>query len=442
MSDHYHLVGIGGIGMSALAEWLLVDGHNVSGSDLTSTQLTKGLESKGASIFYEHRAENIVPGAQVVYSSGVPKDNVELQSAIKQGAELLHRSDLICRLVQHSPLLVVTGAHGKTSTTAMLAEVLDKAGSAPSFLLGGISNYFGVNGKRGKGDLVVLEGDESDGSFLNCSPTGAIVTNFDREHLSFWKTEEALLEGFIQFAAKVRDKDLFFFCGDDPILSSAYHEGFSYGFSSHNDLVLSNVKQEGWNLTFDICFKGKTYDQILLNHIGEHQALNAAAVFGLALQLGLDEQAIRLALATFKGVKRRVDLKGKKGDVLFLDDYGHHPTEIAATIKGLKKAFPSRRLIVAFQPHRYTRTLECLSCFGSAFDGADLLLLSDIYSAGEPAIPGITGESILQEIKKSSKVLVHYVARDQMKKMLDSLVCPNDICISMGAGDITHLFSE
>ncbi len=441
MVDHYHLVGIGGIGMSALAEWLLSEGHAVSGSDLSLSSITKKLESRGAKVSYTHTKEHITPKTKVVYSSGIPQDNIELKTALQEGCLLLHRSDLICRLVNQSPLLVVTGAHGKTSTTAMLAEVLEKAGWAPSLFLGGISNYFGVNGKKGEGDWVVLEGDESDGSFLNCRPTGAIVTNFDREHISYWKTEEGLLKGFLQFEHQVKDENLFFYCGDDPVLAAHYSNGFSYGFSSTNDLVLSNLKQEGWNLTFDIAFQGKDYKKVVLHHIGEHQALNGAAVFGLALQLGIEEPSIRSALATFGGVKRRVDKKGEKNNILFLDDYGHHPTEIAATIKGIKKAFPTRRLIVAFQPHRYSRTAECLSLFGKAFEGADLVLLSDIYSAGEKPIPGITGQSILQQIQQASKVSVHYVLRDQMRNKLDELMCQQDICISMGAGDITHLFS-
>jgi len=442
MSDHYHLVGIGGIGMSALAEWLLSEGHEVSGSDLSRSAITERLSSRGAKLYHQHTDEPITPKTKVVYSSGIPADNVELKGAKQYQCQLLHRSDLIQLLVGKSPLLVVTGAHGKTSTTAMLAEVLDKCGASPSLFLGGISNYFGVNGKKGDGKWVVLEGDESDGSFLNCSPQGAIVTNFDREHLSYWKTEEALLKGFLQFEKQVQDEKLFFYCGDDPVLSTHFKKGISYGFTEKNDLILSNLKQEGWSLTFDVTFFGKVYRHVVLHHIGEHQALNGAAVFGLALQLGLDETKIREALATFGGVKRRVDKKGEQDGVLFLDDYGHHPTEVAATIKGIKKAFPHRRLLVAFQPHRFSRTAECLSLFQNAFDDADILVLSDIYSAGEKPIPGITGESILNEIKKSSNVAVHYVQRQQMREKIEELVQPEDICISMGAGDITQLFVD
>lgn len=440
--NHYHFVGIGGIGMSALAEWLLKEGYTVSGSDLNTSPIVSRLMSLGASVTKGHLAEVVREGSEVVFSSDIPEGNVELEAAKKLGCKTFHRSELAKKLIGTSPLLAVTGAHGKTSTSAVLIEVLEKAGLSPSFLIGGISRHFGVNGRRGEGKWVVLEADESDGSFLKCAPLGAIVTNFDREHLKYWKTEKALLDGFEQFAVQVEESELFFYCGDDPKLKAIYKRGVSYGFLDHNDLKISNLEQREWELSFDLSFEGRDYQKIVLKHIGNHQALNAAAVFGLALRLNIPEEVIRNALRNFSGVKRRLEVKGEVGHVLYLDDYGHHPTEIATTLKGLKKAFPLNRLVVAFQPHRYSRTEDSLALFGKAFEAADRLLMTDIYSAGEAVRPGINAEAIKREIEKKSTLPIELVSREKLASRVEEVVQPFDICLSIGAGDITHLFQE
>jgi UDP-N-acetylmuramate--alanine ligase len=440
--NKYHLIGIGGIGMSALAEWLLQEGYEVSGSDLCLSPLTKRLQSLGAKVTQGHFSTTISNELSVVFSSDIPETNSELSEARRLGCETLHRSDLARRLIGEIPLFAITGSHGKTTTTALLTEVFEEGGLSPSFLLGGISLRFGVNGRRAQGNVAVLEADESDGSFLNCSPLGAIITNFDREHLRYWKTEEALSGGFLKFRQQVKEPNLLFYCGDDPVLANQARTGVSYGFEASNDLIISNVTQTGWQLSFDITFEGKNYQQVILHHIGRHQALNAGAVFGLALRYGVAEEKIRQAFLYFKRVKRRLEIKGEKDGILFLDDYGHHPTEIAATLKGLRQAFPTKRIVVVFQPHRYSRTEDCLSLFGKAFNDADLLFMTEIYSAGEPQKEGISSLLLQKEIQKLRAIPIILHARDGMGVRLKKDLKSGDLCVSFGAGDITHLYSE
>jgi len=440
--EKYHFIGIGGIGMSALARILVQKGKVVQGSDPSTTYVTEGLRSVGIDIFNHHTETHVQPQMTVVYSTAIHSDHAEFQKAKTLGLPIFHRADLLSRLMEGAHGLLVTGTHGKTTTAALLAHMLVSAGLDPSYAIGGVALNLQSNGGYGKGKFFVAEADESDGSFLKHPCAGAIVTNLENDHLDYWKTEEALDQAFRCFGERVENVNLFFWCADNPRLAALAYRGFSYGFAQSADLRISAWRQEGWKLYFEVVFEGKTYSQIEIPLIGKHNVSNAAAVFGLGLQLGVPEETIRKALASFQGVKRRLEKKGTKKGVEIYDDYGHHPTEVQCTLKAARQAAGERRLVVAFQPHRYTRTRDCYVEFLGAFEAADVLVFSDIYSAGEEPIPGITGERLFADIVKKSRVEAHFVPRDQMAPFLAQFLRPHDIVVTMGAGNITQLGEE
>jgi UDP-N-acetylmuramate--alanine ligase len=440
---HVHFIGIGGIGMSALAYILLEKGVTVSGSDAVANYLTEALAKKGATIFIGHSAENVSEGAFVVYSTAVTGKNPEFMRAKKLGLRLFHRSEMLGLLMEGVLPLLVTGTHGKTTTSSLLAHVLVKSRLSPSYAIGGKVSSLGANGGYGEGGYFVAEADESDGSFLKYPGFGAIVTNIDNDHLDYWKTNEALLDGFKQFVEKIDSKKHLFWCADDALLSSLRPEGTSYGFSSTASLKVHRFSQEGWRMFYDISFEGKEYTRVEVPLIGRHNVLNSAAVFGLCLRLKISADEIRSAFLSFEGIARRVEKKGEVGGTPIYDDYGHHPTEIAATLKALKTACPNKRLVVVFQPHRYTRTRDCLEQFAQVFGAADALILTDIYSAGEKPIPGITIELLKEKIQESRNTPMHYVPRTSLADFLTPfLQASSDVLVTMGAGDVTKLASE
>ncbi len=440
--EHYHFIGIGGIGMSALAKILARQGAKVTGSDLGTSQITETLKSEGIEIYKEHSEKNLDSASTVIYTTQVKKDNPEYQEALKRHLSLLHRSELLAKLMSSKNALLVTGTHGKTTTSSLLSHVLRKAGLDPSFAIGGIVKGIETNADEGKGTYFVAEADESDGSFLNYEPFGAIITNIDNDHLDYWKTEESLIEGFCKFAKKVRSKEHFFWCADDEKLHSLNFQGLSYGFREGSDLWIKNAFQVGFHLFFDISFLGEDYDEIEIPLIGDHNVLNAAAVFGLALSLKIPEKIIREAFKDFQGIKRRMEKKGEFNQALIFDDYGHHPTEIAKTLLALRTAMPLKRIIVAFQPHRYSRTQDCLEQYPSCFDYIDHLILTDIYGAFEQPIPGINSQVLLEKIKTKSRATITYVPRGELKDHLLKFLKPGDILLTLGAGDITQLGSQ
>ncbi len=436
-----HFIGIGGIGMSALAQMMLTKKFQVTGSDLKSNYLTDFLKEKGAEIFVGHSKAHIKEDSTVVFSSDISLENPEYLEALNRNCKILHRSDLLLELMQDFKTLAVTGTHGKTTTTSLLATVLVKAGMYPSFMVGGIASDLKTNGAYGKGDYFVAEADESDGTFLKYLPFGAIVTNIDSDHMDHFKTEENLIDSFKIFFKNVGSKEHLFFCGDDPRLLKINPEGISYGFSDHNDLRLTNYKQSGFSSLFDISFRGKIYEQIELGLLGEHNALNAAGVFGLSLMLNVDEFVLREAFKTFKGVSRRLEKKAFVNQILFLDDYAHHPTEIKATLKGLKKATLEKRVIAVYQPHRYSRTKNILGTFPNVFDDVSEVIITDIFAAGEEPIFGVCHEAILKELT-SLKISARYIQRKLLASTLHEELLPHDVVISLGAGDITNLAQE
>lgn len=432
----HHFIGIGGIGMSALAKILLQKGVEVSGSDSNAKgSIIDSLLKAGAKIEKGHKASNINGDMRVIYGSAVKTDNPEYVRAKELKLSMLHRSDLLSELMRDFKSLLVSGTHGKTTTTALLAHVLKEANKDPSYVIGGIWNNENNNGYLGKGDYFVAEADESDGSFLKGNCFGAILTSLDRDHIDFWKTNEALFRGFEEFCNKVISKEHFFWCKDDVNLSKINPLGINYGFSPSN-LQASNFLQKGFTSQFDISFNGKSYKRVKISLAGEHNVLNALAVFGLSLNLNIDESTIRKAFLSFKGVDRRLSLRGEIKEVLFFDDYAHNPAKIRSMLKSLKAATREKRLVCIFQPHRYTRTADLLDEFALSFDRADLLFITDIYSAGEKPIKSISSKLLVDKIKGSK-----YIEREKLESIADFLM-PHDVVITVGAGDISLLGSK
>lgn len=441
-ADQVHFVGIGGIGMSALARILLQRNIQVSGSDLTRSSVTEALQHGGASIFYGHSPDYVQQGSAVVYTSDVTHEHPELQAARRLQCPMLHRSELLAHLMQGYEGLAVTGTHGKTTTTALLAWVLLHAGRDPSFAIGGLLSDRQWNAGHGTGSFFVAEADESDGSFLRYAPEGAIITNIDLDHLPHYGSEANLTAAFATFAAQVRLPQWLFWCGDDVRLQRLSLPGTSYGFSETCALRVQRYEQVGWHLDFDAEWKGRRYTGVDVALIGRHNVLNAVAVFGLALQLGVDETQVREGLRTFPGVNRRCERKGEHHSVLVIDDYAHHPAEIQTTLSAIRQAVAPRRLIAVFQPHRYTRTRDCVGTFGTMFDSADQVLMTDIYAARETPIAGVTHSLILQEVAAASSVPCHYVPRHQLLTEIVARVRPHDVIVTLGAGDVTKLAGE
>ena len=378
----YHLIGIGGIGMSGLARIALQKGDVVSGSDVNMSPVLQSLSDSGAKIFIGHDETHLPEEtATVVYSTDIAPTNPEMQEATRRGYPLLHRSMFLKELMEGSFPLLVTGTHGKTTTSSLLAHMLYFLKEDPSYSVGGIIQNLESNGSFGSGKWFVAEADESDRSFLAYTPHGGILTNIGLDHLNYWHSEENLLQGFFDFYKKTENKDLLFWCADDARLSSLKLEGHSYGFSDKADLKIEKVLYLGWQTFFTFRFKGKEYKDVESPLIGAHNVLNAAAVFGLCLQIGLEELAIREALKQFQGAKRRMEKKGEAQSITVYDDYGHHPTEISTTLDAVKQASKGRRIVVAFQPHRFSRVKDCFEEFAPALRKADLIVLTDIYSA-------------------------------------------------------------
>jgi len=433
----YHLIGIGGIGMSALAHLLIEKGIPIRGSDSHLNSLTQELQKRGAEIDSFLLPD---PLSTVVFSSAITQDHPEYQHAIKQKLPVLHRSQLLTHLMEGYRPLLVAGSHGKTTTASLLAHLLTTAQKNPAFILGGVSLNLKKNGGHGEGEYFVAEVDESDGSFLNHHAYGAILTNLDEEHLEYWETAENLIRGFEGFAKGVAT--LLWWCADDPLLTALSLKGESYGFASNATLQITHWVQRGWTLSFDITYREVNYKNIELPLTGKHNVSNAAAVFGMGLQLNLEEATLRQAFANFKGTKKRMEKKEEKGGVSFYDDYAHHPNEIKTTLEGVRLAAPERRIVFILQPHRYSRLKHLWHPFISSLQDADLLILTDIYSAGEEPLPGIEIEKFYEETQQKLPLPIYYFPRKELALKTISLLQPHDIVVTAGAGDITHLHEE
>ena len=442
-----HLVGIGGSGMSGIAEVLLATGYAVSGSDLKSTAVTQRLRKLGATVYEGHRAENVQGAHVVVVSSAVPVDNAEIVEAHRLKIPVIPRAEMLAELMRLKHGIAVAGAHGKTTTTSLVAAVLAAAGLDPTFVVGGRVNHAGANAGVGKGEYMVVEADESDRSFLLLAPVIAVITTIDREHLDQYASLEEIQETFLQFVNRVPFYGSVVLCLDEPhvqaILPRVTRPVITYGTSSQADLVISDVKLQGLSSEFRLHYHGEDLGIFRLPAPpGIHNVRNAAAAAAVGLVLNVPADLIREGLADFLGVGRRFEIKGKFSGVTLIDDYGHHPAEIRATLEAARGC-GYKRLLVLFQPHRYTRTKFLWEDFRSAFNQADIVVITDIYAAGEQPIEGITSEHLAAAISLAGHKNVVYSSTLQggIEFMLRE-ARSGDAVMTVGAGSVGRVTEE
>jgi UDP-N-acetylmuramate--alanine ligase len=436
-----HFVGVGGIGMSGIAEVLLDLGYRVSGSDLRESEVTRRLQTLGGRIAVGHAEANLGEADVVVVSSAVRPDNPELRAARARGIPVIPRAEMLGELMRVKDGVAVAGSHGKTSTTSMIAAIFAQAGLDPTVIIGGKAQALGSNARLGHGEVLVAEADESDGSFRHLFPMTAVITNVDREHMDHFGTEEALQDAFLDFANKVPFYGLVVICADDAAAAALgprlLKRHVTYGLAAGDYRGdIREATAEG--TSFRIRVRGKERGEARLRMPGVHYAQNALAALAVADFFGVPFEAYREAMATFAGVDRRFSVRGEAAGILVVDDYGHHPTEIAATVAAAR--LYGRRVVVAFQPHRYTRTQDLLEEFAPALAGADAVVLTDIYAAGEPPLPDVTIEGLCATFPPARPAL--YAPRKALAQTLRGLLRPGDLLLTLGAGDITQVGPE
>lgn len=438
---HFHFVGIGGSGMSAIAKVLLEKGYLVSGSDMSASEMTQKLAKLGAKIFTEHRAENIGGAEALVVSTAISASNPEIIAANEAKVPVYHRSDLVAALMKKREGIAVAGAHGKTTTTSMIALLLEHAGLDPAVIIGGELDYIKGNAKWGAGRFLVAEADESDGSFLKFSPRISIVTNIENDHMDYYKTMDNVLQAFRTFLQKLSPENgLAVVCLDNEYVREMLPEikarALTYGLQPGAEFTAENLRVNGAQTLYDVCRRGEKIGTIRLNVPGEHNVLNSLAAVIVALESGLSIEQIADGMTHFYGAKRRFQTKARLNGVWIVDDYAHHPTEIISTLAAARQTKP-KRLICTFQPHRYSRTQLLLQEFGGAFENCDVVVLTEIYAAGEAPRDGISGETLRREVERQLKRQVVYVPeREKIARYLAETVESGDLVITMGAGDI------
>ncbi|MDH3882278.1 MAG: UDP-N-acetylmuramate--L-alanine ligase, partial [Desulfobacteraceae bacterium] len=410
---HIHFVGIGGIGMSGIAELLLNLGYKVSGSDISSSGITRRLERLGGIVFKGHSEEQIHGADVVVTSSAVGPENPEVVAAGRASIPVIPRAEMLAELMRLKYSVAIAGAHGKTSTTSIVASVLAKGGLDPTVVIGGKLKSIDSNALLGEGDYIVAEADESDGSFLKMSPTIAVVTNIDREHLDYYKGLNHIQEVFLKFIEKIPFYGLAVLCLDNEpiqeIIPNIQKRFTTYGMSTQADFMVKDVVFEGLRSRFKVYHLGMLLGEILLNLPGIHNVYNSLASIAVGIELDIPFEVIKSALQTAEGVQRRLEIKGEKKGVTVVDDYGHHPTEIKTTLEAARECWPDRRVVAVFQPHRYSRTQALFDDFTRAFYQSDLLVVLPIYAAGEKEIKGVDGQALFEEIQRHGHKDVVYV---------------------------------
>ena len=438
--EHIHFVGVGGTGMSGIAEVLVNLGYEVSGSDLHRTGVTARLESLGVKVFEGHAAENLGGAQVVVASTAVGPDNPELTEAQRRGIPVIPRAEMLAELMRLQYGVAVAGSHGKTTTTSLIAAMLAGAGLDPTFVVGGRVNQAGANARLGKGELIVVEADESDGSFLLLTPVIAVLTNVDYEHMDHYRDFNELKDAFVTFANKVPFYGAAVVCLDDEnvreLLPRIHRRVITYSLEREADLVAVDIDDRGWESEFTLRAGGEDLDRIRVPLAGRHHVENALAALAVARELNADFASAVEALENFSGVARRFEVKAKAGGVTLVDDYGHHPTEIRATIEAASRC-GFERLVVLFQPHRYTRTRDCWNEFLTCFDGVGALFLTEIYPASEEPIAGVTGEALAGAIRKAASVRVEFHAElDDAAEAAWQELREGDALLTLGAGSI------
>jgi len=437
---HIHFVGIGGIGMSGIAEVLLNLGYKVTGSDMRESDTTERLRKLGGGIYIGHRRENIDTPHVVVISSAVKSDNVEVVAAREKQIPVIPRAEMLAELMRLKYGVAIAGAHGKTTTTSMVSAVLAAGGIDPTVVIGGKLNSIGTNAKLGQGEFLVAEADESDGSFLKLSPTIAVVTTIDEEHLDYYTDINEIKAAFLSFINKVPFYGVSVLCLDQkhiqaliPFVQKRYQ---TYGMSSQADFQARDVSLRPLGSTFRVLHHNQDLGWFELSVPGVHNINNSLAAIAVARELDVDLEVIRKALKEFSGVQRRFQIKGEVDGITVVDDYGHHPTEVKATLAAAAAGM-ERRVVVVFQPHRYTRTKHLLEEFFTAFNQADKLVLMDIYAAGEQPIPGISGQSLYEGIRKYGHKDVTFIPdREKVVEHLVGALRNGDLMITLGAGDV------
>lgn len=442
---HIHMVGIGGIGMSGIAEILLLRGYTVTGSDSNISDTTKRLEELGAGIYPGHRASNIEGADVVVYTSAVQAtENEETREALSRKVPVIKRSEMLAELMRMKYGIGIAGTHGKTTTTTLTGHVVQAGFFDPTIIVGGrVHSFDKTNAVVGKGDIIIVEADEFDRTFLRLSPSIAVITNIEAEHLDIYKDLDDVKEAFIQFANKVPFYGAVVVCLDDSnvrsILPGIKRRTISYGFTPQAQVRAVNIYQEAFNSTFTVLNGQEKLGEITLAAPGLHNIKNTLASIAVGIEIGVSFEQIKKGLERFQGVFRRFQLKldHKDKDIMVIDDYAHHPTEVQATIQAARKGWENRRIIAVFQPHLYTRTQLMFQEFGLSFFEADLLIVTDVYPSREKPIEGVSGALIAETAKNSGHKDVHYVSeKKELPGKLQELVKEGDIIITMGAGDI------
>ncbi|HTT05420.1 MAG TPA: UDP-N-acetylmuramate--L-alanine ligase [Steroidobacteraceae bacterium] len=442
-----HFVGIGGAGMSGIAEVLLNLGYRVQGSDLKPNDTTEHLRTLGAQVHIGHRAEHIAGADVIVVSSAVPADNAEVQAALTARIPVVPRAEMLGELMRFREAIAVAGTHGKTTTTSLIASVLAEGGEDPTFVIGGRLKSADSNARLGAGRFLVAEADESDASFLHLQPVVAVVTNIDQDHLATYEGDfNRLKQSFVSFLHNLPFYGLAVLCGDDEqvqsILPQISRPHVTYGLSEGVDVRATGLERSRSGTRFEVQLPGRAALAVMLNLPGTHNVRNALAAIAVASELGVPDAAICRALESFQGIDRRmqhiadVSLPGG-GTVSIVDDYGHHPTEIAATLEALRQAWPQRRLVLVFQPHRYTRTRDLLDDFANVLAGVDVLLIAEVYSAGEAQIPNADGRAVCRAVRSRGKVEPIFVERlEELAVPLRAVLQGGDVLVMMGAGHI------
>jgi len=439
-----HFIGIGGSGMSGIAEVLINQGFEVTGSDMGPSRVTEHLEKIGAKIMFNHQAGNVEGAQVVVASSAIRPDNVEAVAAREKAIPVIPRAEMLAELMRMKYGIAIAGTHGKTTTTSLVATVLAGGGLDPTVVIGGRIKSFSGLAKLGQSEFLVAEADESDGSFLKLSPTFAVVTTLDEEHMEHFKTLENIKNAFLTFINKTPFFGAAILCLDDPNIQSLIprieKRYITYGLTTQADYTARNISVEGLQSFFTVYFQGKELGRIHSGALGRHNVLNTLAAVAVGMELNLEFSVIAESLKDFPGVQRRFEIVHQSDAVTLVDDYGHHPVEIQATLKTAKEVWPDRKLIAVFQPHRYSRTQSLLKQFCSAFNDADHLIVMDIYPAGEAPIPGVHARQIADGAKEFGHKHVDFIEnRDEVVPHLLRILNPGDVVITLGAGDVGEL---
>ncbi len=441
--ERIHFIGIGGSGMSGIARILLELGYNISGSDLCTSEITKRLERLGAKVFYGHFEDNVSSEVfTVVVSSAISQNNPEVVKAKRIGIPVIQRAEMLSRLMKRQKGIAVAGAHGKTTTSSMISLILEKNGRDPTIVLGGELNDIGGNAKLGKGNFIIAEADESDGSFLKLFPQITVVTNIEDDHLDYYGTREKIKEAFYKFILNTAAEGFVILCLDDPGVRELIPklEGkvrmIKYGMMPGADYLARDIEPDGFKISFTVEKRGEILGKIKLHVPGKHNVFNALAAVAVGMECGLSFAEVAGSLGIYQGVHRRFEKIGEVAGIHIFDDYAHHPSELKATLQAARTVKPGR-VIAIFQPHRFTRTKFLKEEFGTAFQDADVLIFTEIYSAGEQPLTGVSTNLIIEEIQKQTGQKVEYIANQQLiASRLAEIVQAGDLVLTLGAGNI------